>query len=114
MVSADHPLSCYIWGDNCQSFVLADNPQLTVKLEVMPPLAEEELHLHQTAQQFFFILKGEAAVEIEGVITLLYPQQGIEISPMKMHRIVNRSQQQNLEFLLCSQPATANDRFNFT
>jgi hypothetical protein len=55
----------YVWGDNCDSWVLADTPGLSVKQESMPGLTREKLHFHTNAQQFFIaaVEKMEATYE---------------------------------------------------
>jgi mannose-6-phosphate isomerase-like protein (cupin superfamily) len=50
----------YFWGENCDSWVLADTDGLSVKQESMLSGTREKLHFHANAQQFFFILKGTA------------------------------------------------------
>ena len=111
IVSKDNPLAHYQWGDACDGWTLVDENNLSVKLESMPPGTEEALHYHQHAQQFFFILKGRAAFEIEGSVVMLYEKQGIQIKPNEKHKIMNVSDEE-LQFILCSQPATKQDRHN--
>jgi hypothetical protein len=45
----------YQWGNNCDSWILANTPALSVKLEKMPAATKEKLHFHSKAQQFFFL-----------------------------------------------------------
>jgi mannose-6-phosphate isomerase-like protein (cupin superfamily) len=95
-------------------------------MERMPPQTAEQEHFHQRARQFFFILKGTATfVVVEGVGTVegvesvegaetrieVKAQQGLEIRAGLRHRILNESEE-DLEFILCSQPSTAGDRIN--
>jgi len=108
-VSREYPLSHYQWGDHCDGWNLADNPELSVKLERMPPHTAEQLHFHQRVRQFFFILKGVAVFETEEGRTEVKAQQGLEIRPQLRHRILNEGEE-DLEFILCSQPSTAGDR----
>lgn len=111
VVSIHQPLNHYQWGARCDGWNLVDNPDLSVKQERMPAHTSEQMHYHQRAQQFFFILQGEAVFEIEGERVPLGPSQGLQIKPGKRHRIINASDQ-DLEFLLASQPSTAGDRVN--
>ncbi len=111
VVSKDNPLKHYQWGKGCDGWVFVDEETLSVKMESMPSGTEETLHYHEHAQQFFFILKGRAAFEIDGIVVMLYENQGIQIKPGQRHRIMNVSEDE-LQFVLCSQPATEHDRIN--
>ena len=110
-VSRPHPLKHYIWGEHCDGWNLVDHSDLSVKMERMPPHTVEQDHFHQHARQFFFILKGRATFYTpEGPIEVK-EQEGLEIQPGLTHRIANESEE-DLEFILCSQPSTAGDRSN--
>jgi mannose-6-phosphate isomerase-like protein (cupin superfamily) len=126
VVSRENPLTHYVWGDNCDGWNLVDKAELSVKMERMPPHTAEQEHFHQRARQFFFILKGSATfVVVGGVETVggvekargaetrieVKAQQGLEIPAGLLHRILNESEE-DLEFILCSQPSTAGDRVN--
>lgn len=110
-VSQIQPLSHYCWGNACDGWNLVADTRLSVKLEKMPPGTGEILHYHQQAQQFFFILKGEAEFEIEEKKIVLNEQEGIQILPMEKHMVRN-STAKDLEFIVCSQPSTQGDRYN--
>ena len=110
-VSKYNPLGHYVWGNNCDGWNLVDSESLVVKQERMPAGTSEQTHYHQQAQQFFFILSGTATFEIEQSSIQIKAGEGLHIAAGKKHRIVNDSID-NLEFLLCSQPSTANDRIN--
>ncbi len=77
----------------------------------MPAGTAEALHYHQFAQQFFFMLKGSATFEIEGETLVVNEQEGIHIQAGKKHRIINHTLSA-IEFILSSQPSTAEDRIN--
>ena len=111
MVSKHNSLKHYQWGNNCDGWNFVDDNSLSVKQERMPPNTEEQLHYHQNAQQFFFILKGTATFEIDGTTTAVNENEGICIHPMAKHKIMNRANA-DLEFILTSQPSTINDRHN--
>jgi mannose-6-phosphate isomerase-like protein (cupin superfamily) len=111
IASKDNPLKHYQWGDNCDGWNLVDESSLSVKLERMPPHTAEQKHFHEKAQQFFYILKGEAVFEIERERITVKQEQGIYLKPGKLHKIINENDE-DLEFLLSSQPSTANDRIN--
>lgn len=133
-VSRQHPLKHYQWGEHCDGWNLVDTPELSVKMERMPPHTTEQMHFHQHARQFFFILKGTALFYFakesrentpENSITGLQPadpgfvreegpvtvkaQEGLEIRPGLRHRIANE-EEEDLEFILSSQPSTTGDR----
>jgi len=99
----------YFWGDNCDSWVLADTEELSVKQESMPSGAKEKLHFHTNAQQFFFILKGTATFYLDNTTEIVNEQKGLLIPPKTKHYIANRTNEQ-LDFLVISQPSTNNDR----
>lgn len=99
----------YIWGDNCDGWILADKESLSVKLENMPTGTKEALHYHSSAQQFFFILKGVATFYIDGRQEEVGEQQGLLIAANTKHYIENKTEN-SIEFLVVSQPSTNNDR----
>ncbi len=75
----------------------------------MPSGSAEVKHYHQKARQFFFVLSGEATIEIAGKRQVLHQHEGVEILPNVPHQIFNESQQ-NLEFLVISQSPSHGDR----
>ncbi|MEO5892958.1 MAG: cupin domain-containing protein [Ferruginibacter sp.] len=99
----------YIWGNNCDSWVLADNAQLSIKQESMPGGTKEKLHFHNSAQQFFYILKGTATFYIDDDPQLIMEKQGLLVAPATRHYIANETNAP-VEFLVISQPSTNNDR----
>jgi mannose-6-phosphate isomerase-like protein (cupin superfamily) len=107
----DNPLKHYQWGEGCDGWNLVDENMLSVKLEKMPPHTTEQKHFHRQAQQFFFILKGEAVFEIAGEKYIVKASNGMHILPMQEHRIGNETDS-DLEFILSSQPSTSDDRVN--
>jgi mannose-6-phosphate isomerase-like protein (cupin superfamily) len=109
LVSKNNPVSHYTWGNNCDGWVLVDTEGLSVKQERMPAQTAEALHYHEKAQQFFFILKGTATFEVEGNFFTVHTDQGFHIEPGNKHRILNNTEE-DLEFVLSSQPSTNNDR----
>jgi mannose-6-phosphate isomerase-like protein (cupin superfamily) len=111
IVSKNQPLKYYQWGNVCESWDFVDSVGLSVKLEMMPPGASEQLHFHAHSQQFFFILAGTATFEIEGKQIEMSVHEGLHIQAGQKHRIENNGSI-NLEFILCSQPSISNDRIN--
>ncbi len=110
-VSKYQPLKHYQWGSDCDGWNLVDEDSLSVKQELMSPGTKEVKHYHQLAQQFFYILQGKATFEIEDSIIEINKGEGLHIEPGKKHRILNETGE-DLEFILCSQPSTNNDRIN--
>jgi mannose-6-phosphate isomerase-like protein (cupin superfamily) len=109
VVSKYNPLEHYKWGSDCDGWRMVNDPGLSVIQERMPAGTSEKKHFHRHAQQFFFILKGIASFEIEDKIIEVRANEGLHIQPGKKHRIMNRTEEE-LEFVLCSQPSTAGDR----
>lgn len=99
----------YTWGNNCDSWVLTDTANLSVKQEKMPSGTKEKWHFHTIAQQFFYILKGTATFYTNNETTQVNAHQGISIPANTKHYIANESPE-NLEFLVISQPNTLHDR----
>lgn len=112
-VSKQESLKHYQWGEGCDGWNLVDEPSLSVKQERMPAGTAEALHYHQQAQQFFFILKGSATFEIDNEKIIINEQEGIQIKPGQIHRIINHTASE-IEFILSSQPSTVNDRYLLT
>ena len=111
VLNKNNALHHYKWGNDCDGWVLADTEALSVKQELMPGQTAENLHYHKNAQQFFFILKGNATFEVEGLVFSVKENEGFHIPAGRKHRIINNSNA-DLEFILSSQPSTNNDRFN--
>ncbi len=111
ILNKENALQHYKWGNNCDGWVFVDTDKLSVKQECMPHHTAETLHYHEKAQQFFFILKGIATFEADGKIFTVKTNEGFHISAGTKHRITNNSNEE-LEFILSSQPSTNNDRFN--
>jgi mannose-6-phosphate isomerase-like protein (cupin superfamily) len=99
----------YIWGNNCDSWILNDSQNLSVKQEMMPPGTSEKLHFHENSQQFFYILKGEAVFFINNEKHIVKTGESITIFAKSKHYISNESTV-TLEFLVISNPSTNNDR----
>jgi mannose-6-phosphate isomerase-like protein (cupin superfamily) len=104
-------LNHYKWGDDCHGWVFIDTEALSVKQELMPPDTAETVHLHRSATQVFFILKGRALINIDGVNNTLKPEQGISVEPGQEHCVSN-NQSVDLEFIIYSFPSVNNDRID--
>jgi mannose-6-phosphate isomerase-like protein (cupin superfamily) len=77
--------------------------------EAMPPGTAEVRHFHKRARQFFFVLSGELAIEVEGERTTLSTHDGIEIAPGRAHQVLNESDSE-ASFLAVACPTTKGDR----
>jgi len=103
--SAEH----YIWGDKCDGWRLVNQNDLSVIHERMPPNTSEVRHYHSKSRQFFFVLIGTATLEIDGQLESITPLEGVEVPPHVLHQMMNRSNE-DVEFLVISQPTTKGDR----
>lgn len=99
----------YTWGKECEAWHLLKNPQLSVIEEVVPPGISEVRHYHNHAQQFFYMLAGEAAMEVGGKEISMRAGEGLHVEPGVPHRITNRSDKM-IQFLVISQPESHGDR----
>lgn len=99
----------YIWGGVCDGWHLLKSSGLSVIQEQVPPGGAEVKHYHEKAYQFFFVLSGEATVEIEDKRLVLCPQQCVSVPPRVEHRLLNEGQQE-LSFLAISSPMSHGDR----
>ncbi|MBB6672815.1 cupin domain-containing protein [Cohnella nanjingensis] len=103
----------YRWGDECDGWRLLHQPGLSIIHERMPPGTEEVRHYHQQAAQFFFVLSGQASIELNGERHELHAHEGLEVPPRTPHQVFNRTHAA-IEFLVISQPTTAGDRVVLT
>ncbi|WP_343659985.1 cupin domain-containing protein [Chryseobacterium sp.] len=99
----------YIWGDQCDSWILKNTQNLSVKQEKMPAGTSEKLHFHKVAEQFFYILKGEAVFFINEERFWVKQNESISIAPESKHLISNESAEE-IEFLVISSPPADHDR----
>ncbi|TXK71714.1 cupin domain-containing protein [Paenibacillus sp. N3.4] len=104
-LNAEH----YIWGDQCDGWHLVKNSNLSIIHERMPANTREVKHYHQHSHQYFFILSGIATMEINNKEIILNPQEGIEVTPLVPHQLLNKSNDE-IEFLVISQPTSKDDR----
>lgn len=105
-VNAEH----YRWGHECDAWHLVKDPQLTVIEELIPPGAAEIRHYHKKAQQFFYILSGEAIMQVEDAPVLVAAGSGIRIMPGVWHQIRNPSSGP-LRLLVVSHPPSHGDKW---
>ena len=101
IANAEH----YIWGEGCDGWHLLKQPDMSVIYDRVPAGGHEVRHYHERARQFFFVLAGEAVLEVDGVTHHLGYQQGLAVNPQQPHQLRNESQA-DLVFLVISAPAT--------
>lgn len=101
----------YKWGNNCSGWHLVKSENLSIIEELMPPNTKEQKHYHNFSEQYFYILKGTATFEIEERIFKVEGRNGISVLPKVTHRIRN-DENQDLEFIVISQPTSRGDRIN--
>ncbi len=99
----------YVWGGVCDGWHLLKSIGLSVIQERVPPGGAEVEHCHEKAHQFFFVLSGEATMEIGEKRLVLGPQQGVSIPPKITHRLLNEAKE-DLSFIVVSSPMSHGDR----
>lgn len=101
----------YKWGSDCDGWHLVKQGELSVIHERMPAGTCEVRHYHEKSRQFFFGLSGVATLEMAGELYKIAPQEGVEVAPGVPHQMRNDTDEE-IEFLVISQPTTRGDRFN--
>jgi mannose-6-phosphate isomerase-like protein (cupin superfamily) len=99
----------YAWGSGCEGWHLLKRDDLSVIQERAPPGSAEVRHRHARARQFFFVLEGEATLEIDGVAHVLGSRDGVEVPAGAAHQFRNESPR-DVVFLVISTPASHGDR----
>jgi quercetin dioxygenase-like cupin family protein len=105
IVNAEH----YRWGQSCDGWHLLATDDLSVIEERMPPGSVEQRHRHARSRQFFYVLEGEAAFELEGVVHRLHQGQGLHVPPGSAHQMRNESPA-DVRFVVISAPKSHGDR----
>ncbi|MCL2914212.1 cupin domain-containing protein [Shewanella corallii] len=99
----------YHWGEGADGWHLVKTDSLSVIQERMPANSHEQMHCHQYATQFFYILKGEAVMRFLQESVLLKAGEGILIEPERYHQMCNESTGE-LHFTVTSTPPSHGDR----
>ena len=99
----------YVWGNGCDGWHLLDRDDLSVIEERVTPGAAEERHRHVQARQFFYVLVGEATLELEGEIHRLRAGEGLHVPPGATHQLRNEGNME-IRFLVISAPRSHGDR----
>lgn len=76
----------------------------------MPPKTREERHLHDQANQLFFVLDGFLAIEVDGALHHLTPRDALNVKPGQAHQVRNDSETDPARFLVISSPTSQGDR----
>ena len=99
----------YQWGDGCDGWHLLASEQLSIIQERVPAGSSEVKHYHQRAEQFFFVLNGEATLEVEGILHRLQTHQGMHVPAGKSHQLSNQGEA-DCWFIVTSTPPSHGDR----
>lgn len=88
---------------------MVEHEELSIIAEKMPPNMAEDIHYHQHAKQFFYILAGQATMRFSEHEEVLNPGDGIEIAPLEAHQMTNISCG-DIEFIVVSMPKSHGDK----
>lgn len=99
----------YIWGEVCEGWHLVKREEISIIQERVPPGAAEVKHLHHRARQFFFVLAGQATIEIGNAVFVLGQHEGLEVAPLVPHQFRNEADT-DVIFLVISVPPSHGDR----
>lgn len=99
----------YRWSNACDGWHLLAGDDLSVIEERMPSGTAEQRHRHLKSRQFFYVLEGEALLELEGTPYVLHGGQGLHVPPGAAHQMHNNGTRE-LRFLVISAPRSHGDR----
>ena len=99
----------YNWKEVCDGWHLADEPPVSIIEERMPPDTREDMHCHDQARQFFYVLSGRAVLRLETGEETLEPGDGLFVQPGQWHQMVNPFPE-DVRFLVFSTPMAHGDR----
>lgn len=100
----------YQWGDACDGWRLLDGDDLSVIEERMPPGTAEVMHLHDCANQVFYVLEGALILQVGGKVERLSAGDSLNVRPGLSHQARNESETDDVRFLVISAPTTKRDR----
>lgn len=101
----------YRWGQGCDGWHLLAGSDLSVIEERMPGGAAEVRHRHARARQFFYVLAGELAIELDGVTNRLRAGEGLHVPPGVAHQVRNDAVA-DARMLVVSSPRSYGDRID--
>jgi mannose-6-phosphate isomerase-like protein (cupin superfamily) len=100
----------YRWGDDkCDGWFLMERHDLNVIEERVPPGACEKRHYHQKSTQVFYILRGHAVMERDGIRYEMNEGDSIVVDPGVSHMFMNAGKA-DVMFLVVSSPESHGDR----
>lgn len=99
----------YHWKEVCDGWHFVRRDDLSVIAEKMPPHTAEDIHYHNQARQFFYILSGQATMRFADHSEVLNAGDGVEIAPGEAHQMTNCSDEV-IEFLVVSMPKSHGDK----
>lgn len=99
----------YVWGGVCDGWHLAASENLSVIRERMPKGSAEVRHLHNKAEQFFYVISGVGTLEVDGIVHIVHPNEGLHVPAGVAHTLSNEHEN-DLEFLVVSTPPSHGDR----
>jgi len=99
----------YFWGEGCEGWHLLAHEQLSVIEERVPPGAREVNHRHAQAQQFFYVLEGQAVMLFGEQRHELACGEGMHVPPGMPHQFCNDSNS-DVRVLVISAPPSHGDR----
>ena len=103
----------FAWRESCEGWTLTSTPTLHIIQERMPPGTFELRHVHEVTQQFYYVLEGEATVQLDGSEITVSAGEGVSVAPTVAHQMRNDSSQP-LEFLVISSQPPREDRVDLT
>lgn len=110
LVRSRETMDGYFFDDGrAQAWRLLEGADLTVKEELVPPGSGERRHSHTFARQFFYVLEGEAVMDIADRTLVLKVGDGAHVAPKQAHRLRNVSDAP-VRFLVVSSPRADGDR----
>ena len=83
---------------------VGDNANHSLARIVIPPGKSSNLHYHKVTEETYFILKGEAGMQVNGERVHLIPGQACYLAPGDVHQIQNDGEA-DLVFLAFCAPA---------
>lgn len=108
-IISTHNAEHYRWGQQCDGWHLVKTDRLSIIQEHVPAGGAEVRHHHEKANQFFFVLSGQATLEVDGKIHTLHAEEGLYVRAGVPHQLRNDSSTP-LRFIVTSSPPSHGDR----
>jgi mannose-6-phosphate isomerase-like protein (cupin superfamily) len=99
----------YVWGGVCDGWRYVDEADMSVIIERNPSGASEQTNRHHNVRQLFYVLDGQASLEVDGAVVRFGPGQAVHVPPGTTHRFFNSSPGDTRILVISSGPAR-NDR----